>query len=264
MPTARDDEQDFQDGADPNDLLQFVSDDVAQRVRDGEYELLPGMRADKPVIRRIDNGRLVQGSGRYPKANDIGQVSKETAYLRTNDYRAALQASIPATASPATRYSLELLIDKFMYAIDGQPKPMRCEHPNCNQQHSWVQPIDTTAVFKLIENLVGKAEQVQRVEQNVHVDVTHRTFDIRVYDIDPDSAYERRNALVEAGIIEAEVKVLDDTGPTLRIAESGGSSDSGAEIALGAPLGQSTPSGDVGGDEVSSERVGSGSRSFEW
>lgn len=179
-------------------LLVLVPEELRPRVEAGELELLPGQRPDKPVIREVATGRLVAGSGRYPKANDAGAVSKATAYKRKTSYRQGLELLVPLEGTGVGSFSwlLEQAIDEakgYDYHID-------C--PSCGETVEVIKKRNAMYLFKFIELLAGKARETQdlniKSESLIAVlDQRVPVTEITVHTIDPETSRTRRE-LIEA------------------------------------------------------------------
>ncbi len=103
----------------------------------------------------------------------------------------------------------------MLWAIEGAPQSIKvdCPHPETctakNTKHvlAWAKSPDPVTGFKLIELLAGKAAQTVNTNTHIEADIRvleHRTADVVVYDMSKQTAEQRRQRLVDAGVIEAE------------------------------------------------------------
>lgn len=179
----------------------------------GEAYAVPGRKPDRPWVRRTDNHRVVQGQS--PAVPNPAETGKRTALKQTASYREALETFLPMFADGDDRKSFERLVDKVIWGIEGYPQEVAfdCPHPDTcprgGKKHviAYVGKPDLAVGFKMIELLAGRAAQT--VNQNikttsVSLELEHRTFDVRLYDMSTQTAEQRREALIEAGVIERE------------------------------------------------------------
>lgn len=204
-------------------LIALLPPEIAEKVTSGEYYVVPGKRLDKPWVRRSDNHRAVQGqSPNVPASKETGE---RTGLKQTASYREALETFLPMFETDAQKLSFQRLVEKVMWGVEGYPQEVRfpCPHPeHCNAVRnkggdhvvSFVSKPDLATGFKLIELLAGRAAQTinQNIKSSsVSVELEHRTFDVRLYDMSTQTAEQRKEALIEAGVIEREwlEKVID-------------------------------------------------------
>lgn len=167
-------------------------------------EVMPGQNALKPVIREIESGRVVAGSGRYPMANNIGAIGAATAYKRSKSYREAIESLIPFEDSDA-RFSVERLIDDAFDAAEGSPQTVRC--PHCNKDGVVAFKKDGNLIFKLIELLVGKAPQTIEVKADISArlaEVMNARQDAKVIHMTREQWEARETRLIADGTIDPE------------------------------------------------------------
>ena len=177
-------------------LLAQVSPDIRARVEAGELELLVGQRPDKPVIREVATGRLITGSGRYPRAIDAAQLGRDTAYKHSKSYREGLEKLVPleGTGVGSFTWLLEQAIDEakgFDYHIECQA---------CGADVQVVKRRNAMYLFKFIELLAGKARETQdlNIKSESLIAVLNQRENIRditVHTIDPATANERRQLI---------------------------------------------------------------------
>ncbi len=213
-PTAREIREANQDDS----LLALLDPEIREKVESGEFYAVPGRKPDRPWVRRADNHRVVQGQS--PNTPDPAETGRVTALKQTKSYREGLEMFLPLFKDENQRHSFEGLVDKFVWAIEGYPTEMKfdCPHPEtCTlkgrdgqlKKHVvlFVDKPNAEMMFKLIELLAGKAAQTvnsnMRIEADVRV-MEHRTQEVVVYDMSTQSAEQRKQRLIDAGVIEAE------------------------------------------------------------
>ena len=182
------------------ELLDYILDqNVRARVEQGELELLPGQKPDKPVIREVVTGRLVQGSGRYPRANDPAQVGRDTGYKHSNSYRQGLELMIALEGDPNKKGTFPWLLTQAIAEAEGYDYDIDC--PDCGKTVQVIKKRNAMFLFKFVELLAGKARETQDLNiksESLIAVLQARTpvNEITVHAIDPDTARERR-ALIE-------------------------------------------------------------------
>ena len=177
------------------ELLQYLPSYLIARVELGELEVLPGQRVDKPVVREAATGKLVKGSGRYPRANDPAQLGRLTAYKHSKSYREAVENLFPIDGDESKPGSMAWLAKNIREAAEGSPQTLTCGECGATSLHAFKK--DGLLLFKLLELLAGKARETQdlnvRSESLVAVLNTREPItDITVHAIDPRAAQERR------------------------------------------------------------------------
>lgn len=168
------------------------------RARKGEVEVLPGQNPSKPVVREVGTGRLVPGSGRYPRANDPAHLGKTTAYKHSKSYREALEALFPVDGDESRPGSLAWLAKMCREAGEGSPQTIDC--PECGYHGLHVYKKDGLLLFKLVELLTGKARETQdlNIKSESLIAVLNgrvSTDEITVHTIDPATARARREVI---------------------------------------------------------------------
>jgi hypothetical protein len=147
------------------DLLQFLDEAMKERVAKGEVSVHPGQDPEKPVLRDAKKGHLVKGTGLTPEHNDMGTVSKNFAYKRTNAYDAFLEKKLnPEKLDPNDPESLEWWWKAAQFAASPTPIEVNC--PKC--QHAFETKAgkpDGNLIYRIMERVIGKA--VQRQEVNI-------------------------------------------------------------------------------------------------
>lgn len=186
-------------------LIDLVSADIQEKVLAGEWELLQGYDPERPVIRDVKTKKLQKGSGKYPRAPRFQDISPKYSYKRTKTYREALESLIPIFPDKDAAHSFNELVERFFEAISNDERAARCEHPGCSLKHLWIPNVDPGAIFKMIENLAGKAVESKKIEIENTVDITeYRTYDVTIHGISLDAAAARKQDLLDSGIIDAE------------------------------------------------------------
>lgn len=194
-------------------LIALLAPEVADRVRAGEYTVQPGRKPDRPWVRRADNGRIVQGQS--PNTPSPAETGKRSAIRQSASYRQALESFLPMFKTDNERQSFERLVEVVMWAVEGAPQTVEydCPHPETcplkGRKHhiAWAKNPDAQTGFKMIELLAGKAAQTATLNVNTRSEVAvfeHRTLDVNVYDISRQTAEQRRQMLIDAGVIESE------------------------------------------------------------
>ena len=170
---------------------------------------------DRPVIVEAKNNHIKHG--RYITANNPGIVSQQTAFKRKKSYREMQQVYIGTEPGEHEKQiiSLKEVIDALWDAANGSPQLVRCPHPELHPPGSKV-PLehvvafkkDPNALFKLYENLVGKATETTDINVNQTALVrllqdTTPLSNLVVIDLPPDQVYEKRR-LLEAGDVDTQ------------------------------------------------------------
>ena len=188
------------------DLVSLIPIEYQTRVREGELEVLVGQNPAKPVVRVLlpevdingklyQQGQLVPGSGRYPRAIDAAKMGKATAYKHSNSYRGKLEELWPMDGDENTRGSLAWLAKMTREAADGSPQMLYC--PECGAKSLQAFKKDGLLLFKLTELLTGKARETQdlniKSESLIAILNSREPItEITVHQIDPRIAAERR------------------------------------------------------------------------
>lgn len=206
------------------DILDLIPEELQDGVLSGSLQVRPSdmwWDKEKPVI--VDAITKKLKSGRYSTANDLGVVSKQTAYKRKRGYKEMQAVYIGSEPGEHEKQiiSLKEIIDALWDAANGSPQQIECPHPELHTgrdiatlKHVVAFKKDPNALFKLYENLVGKATETTdiNVNQNTLVrllqDRTPLT-EVTVIDLPPDQIYARKKLLEEP--IEGEV-INDDQG----------------------------------------------------
>lgn len=204
-------------------LIELLTPELRARVESGECEVLPGQSDSKPVVRKASGKPvLVPGSGRYPNANNAADISRKSAHKRTSNYREALEKLVPLEEGADKKGSFAWMLDQFMAAVVEERQTVKCQH--CGEEGVYLRKGNPAQMYKLIENLSGKAKETRDV--NVHseelVQVVNERFDsnvIEVHAIHPDEAAKRQqslNRLMSGDASPVEINLVDaaDTADT--------------------------------------------------
>jgi hypothetical protein len=188
-------------------LAEKLTPELKERYDKGEVLVFPGQDPEKPVVRDAETKRLVKGTGITPHHNDVGQISKETAWKRTNDYGDWLQSKLKISElpTPQDRESADWWWERAQEAAQHAYAEVKC--PSCN--HVWEHRVgkqDGNLIFKIMELVTGKA--TQKTEINIRQqeilqilnEATERR-EITIHTLTPDEV-ERRRAVVDAQMVD--------------------------------------------------------------
>lgn len=195
------------------DIIDLIPENFHVGVRNGSLMVRPPemwWNPEKPVIIDAHDNHIKYG--RYATANDPAIVSKQTAYKRKRGYKEMQQVYIGSEPGEHEKQiiSLKEIIDSLWDAANGSPQYIECPHPELHQgrdivslRHVVAFKKDPNALFKLYENLVGKATETTdiNVNQNTLVKLlTDRTpvNELTVIELPPDQIYERKKLIEEA------------------------------------------------------------------
>lgn len=190
------------------DILDLIPERLMAGVLDGSLLVRPRSawwNQDKPVIVEAATSHIK--AGRYATANDPGVVSKQTAYKRKKSYKEMQQMYITAEPGETKEQiiSIKEIIEALWDAANGSPQKVVC--PDCGQQNVFAFKKDPNALFKLYENIVGKATETSEINVNqtalIKLLQDQTPVDsLTIIELPPDQIYERRR-LLEGGDIEA-------------------------------------------------------------
>ncbi len=193
------------------EIIDLIPEQLKAGVLDGTLAVRPKnfwYNEDKPVI--VDAATKRLKAGRYLNANDPTVISKTTAYKRKRSYKEMQQVYI--TAEPGDTkdsiISIKEIIEALWDAANGSPQKVTC--PDCGQQNIVAFKKDPNALFKLYENIVGKADVVTEINVNqtqlVRLLQDRTPIDsLTVIELPPDQIYERRK-LLEGGDVDIDPK----------------------------------------------------------
>lgn len=188
---------------DIDEIIDLIPERLQAGVLDGTLIVKPQSmwyNETKPVV-VDDQGRIK--AGRYKKAADIATISKLTAYKRKKGYREMQNMYIGAEPGEHEKQiiSLKEIIEALWDAANGSPQRVTCKH--CGRDEIVAFKKDPNALFKLYENLVGKATETTEinVNQNTLVQLLsdqRPVSELTVIELPPDQAYERKKLLEES------------------------------------------------------------------
>ena len=232
-------------------VLRLIKDGSVE-VLPGANPVKPVIRAVDPLVfngKPYGKGQLLAGTGTYPKRTPaevphpvdavreavgggfVTAVDSETAVVpveavpqerpvvKSGAHREKLYELIPPDADPALRMSLEGLLNDFYHAALGSPQRVECEHPEMHDNRKAAKHVvafksDASALWKLIENLVGKAHQTQEtVTTNIDIDVLMQivTEPVAIISVNREEAAEMKKAAFAGGIIDPSWLEVDST-----------------------------------------------------
>lgn len=188
-----------------SDLALIHDTELREKVVEGEVLMLPPEvweSASKPVL-VSKTGQMIKGTGRRKGAKDPAVASRETAFTRRKGYRHLIEEYIPPSDlkdTPNAIISFRELIDALIDACNGSPQRVKCQHEGCGEYHLIGFKKDPNVLFKLYENLAGKARETQDINvtgQHLALVLNERTpiTALEVHSIDPAEERRRREAL---------------------------------------------------------------------
>lgn len=187
------------------ELLEHLTPALREKVERGELLVFEGQRADKPVLRDAYSGKIVKGSGRPPKANDIALISRKTAFKRTRTFSEAFDAFIPSKRedNPEAIISLEELIDYAAKVARGWHSYKDVDCPSCNHHFSveMQNKPDAKLLSFLIERRVGKAKETMEINtrsEQIIAMLSDKTPVVEVIALTPKEKMERTRAILDA------------------------------------------------------------------
>lgn len=186
-----------------------LAPEVLALIESGEAKVAgPGQELGRPVVVYASSGRFVAGTGRPANANDVAEVSRDTAFKRTKAYADALNRFIPAYKEQGAISSLEELLEAARKVTTDTTYHTEVVHACSECGHEDVVPItipgkpDAKVLTFLIERLVGAANKTQEV--NVHTDEVMRIMtdqrvlhQLEVVSLTPEQLAERKRLVLE-------------------------------------------------------------------
>ena len=154
------------------DLMQYVNPVLVERVLAGELEISDPKTwysPDKAVIRDATTKGLVKGSGKVKGSKSPVEASRESAFKRRRSYHELAERYVNPDdeRNPEAIISFKELMDTLINAANGSPQEVECPHPECAEKHHVVAfKKDGATLFKIYENLKGKAKETQEVNMN--------------------------------------------------------------------------------------------------
>lgn len=171
-------------------------------------EALPGQNPLKPVVRRVADGQIVPGSGRYPMANNPAAIANQNTWKLSEGFRGALEARFPFAGVGPDGRAFDDIVDSFLEAVNGTPQYVVCGHPGCEKKHMVAFKKEAAPLYKFIELLVGPAPKVLEVKGTLDVRlrdvVAARTEVPTVITMSKEEWEEREQRLITDGVIERE------------------------------------------------------------
>jgi len=212
--------RDIRDANREEELLALTPERYRMDVLEGRLEVLEGQNPNKPVIRvscdlfYVDGkdykrGQTVPGTGRYPNANDIAVIGKETAYKLSKSYREAIETLTPIDGGPEVKGSVAWWFDQAWQAASGSPQLVTCT--SCGHKWNHAFKKDGGLIFKMIELVGGKAKETKDInvrDIEMKALLEKREVDVYLHEIDPNEAASRRRLLK---VIEGEI--IDEATP---------------------------------------------------
>lgn len=194
--------------ATPDIIAKIAAPELRERVVSGDV-LVCNPRTwyseSKPVLRDSKTKRLVPGSGKVKGSKDAAVASKETAYKRRKGYRSLIEEYIPPSDlkdTPNAIISFRELIDNLIDACNGSPQYVSCPHEDCKEKHFVVFKKDPGVLFKLYENLAGRAKETSEL----NINSTHLAMQLN--ERTPVDAIQVRS--LDREIIEARFKEIKE------------------------------------------------------
>lgn len=182
------------------ELLAYLPKALKNKVIAGELQVFEGQNPEKPVI--LDTaGKLVKGSGRYPKANDPAEIGKQYGYKNSRNYNDAIKMLIPIDGPAEQKGSFAWLVNQGFEAAEGSPQIINC--PECGHSGIKVFKKDSNAIIKLIELVHGRAKESQEInvksEQLIGILDTRIPFDqLSVHSLTVEEIEERKRIVFDS------------------------------------------------------------------
>lgn len=202
-------------------LVDLAPAEYRDQILAGDIEVLPGQNPEKPVVRWAvgeKKGQILPGSGRFPRANDAGAVSKATAYKRSASYQEAMNLLMPADRDETVKGSYAWWYNQAMQAAEGSPQTVRivCPHEDCTDSQHTQSAVafkkDGNLIFKLIELKHGKAKETVEVNTEARQIIElmeQREIVVHVYGL--DSVEEESRKLAVSRLIDSSF--IDNVPP---------------------------------------------------
>lgn len=207
-------------------IIDLIPERFQSGVLDGSLVVRPPVHwysSDKPVIVGAHDNHIKHG--RYATANNPAILGKTSAYKRKRAYREMKEIYIGSEPGEHRDQiiSLKEIIDALWDAANGSPQEVDCPHPELHTgrdiaglRHVIAFKKDPNALFKLYENLVGRANETTdiNVNQSHLVRLLHDTTplqNITVIDMSPAEVYERRKLLEAADIEYTDGELVKDS-----------------------------------------------------
>ena len=185
--------------------LELLTPELREKVESGEFQIIEPrfwLQEHKPVVKTL-RGRLVKGSGRMMGVKAAEEASRESAPRRRKGYRYLTEEFIPPSDlrdSPNAIISFKELIESLIDACNGSPQQVRCKSCGDEFQHAFKK--DAGVLYKLFENLNGKAKETQEINvssQHMSMVLNERTpvREIQVRTLDPLEIETRKKMVID-------------------------------------------------------------------
>jgi hypothetical protein len=183
--------------------LPLLSPELRERVESGElYIREPKIwkHDDKPVLITRDY-KMVKGSGQMVGAVDKGNPA--LPYQARAGYRRLMEDLLPANTVRDNKHaimSFKELVEHLIDACLGTPQVVRCT--NCGDKFQTAFKKDAATLYKVFENLNGKAKETQEINlssQHLAVVLNERTpvENVQVRVLEQSEIDERKKMVIE-------------------------------------------------------------------
>lgn len=184
--------------------LALLTPEMRERVESGEVYMgwpRTWMFPHRPVLRDVKTTKLVKGSGKIVGSKDVTVAGRENGFKKRRGYVALTEEFIPPSDlkdNPNAILTFRELVETLIDACMGSPQEVKC--PSCGAKGLHAFKKDAATLFKLYENLKGKARETTDVNvMGQHlVAVLNERMDVRevvLHSIDPVEEQRRRSAL---------------------------------------------------------------------
>ena len=184
----------------------LLSEELREGVDAGDYFIMENRfwRDDeKPVVKRVANGTLVKGSGRMAGTKSPEEATHERMYRTRKGYRTLIEDFIPPSDvrdNPNAIMSFKELVENLIDACVGSPQQVTCS--SCGDKFQTAFKKDPSTLFKLFENLNGKAKETQQINvssQHLSLMLNERTpvNEIVVRELSQEKIAERAQMVIE-------------------------------------------------------------------
>ena len=188
------------------EIMDTLDSDTRALVDAGLVKLWRG-RNGKPVLRDA-KGKILPGSGLHLNENH-GNTDNATAmsWKRTNAYRSLIEKYF-------TEDKFDAMLEAGFEASIGHPisKEAVCHDCGATQQIEMYRKPDSTIFFKVLEQLMGRAEETKQI--NVDSEHLHRLIDertdvteVETFSVRPEVSEARRERIESE---DAEYVIVDD------------------------------------------------------
>lgn len=188
------------------EIMETLDSDTRALVDAGLVKLWRG-RGGKPVLRDA-KGKILPGSGLHlNEKHGNTEAATSMSWKRTNAYRSLIEKYF-------TEDKFDEMMEAGFEAAVGHPvtKEATCGECGATQQIEMYRKPDSTIFFKVLEQLMGRAEETKQI--NVDSEHLHRLIDERVeveevetFSVRPEVADARRERIESE---DAEYVIVDD------------------------------------------------------